>query len=96
MREVTANTIGKKPAVYSLISRARMPAVRGISPFRSEIGSRDRVELLCCRSAYWMIDGLAACFGSESRSTARWRTVTAWLRSLADIASRSISSLSVP
>ena len=30
--------------VYSLISRARMPAVRGISPFPSEIGSRDRVE----------------------------------------------------
>ena len=30
--------------VYSLISRTRMPAVRGISPFRSEIGSRDRVE----------------------------------------------------
>jgi hypothetical protein len=40
-------TLDRNPTcqgVYSLISRARMPAVRGISPFRSEIGSRDRVE----------------------------------------------------
>ena len=35
-------------------------------------------------------------FASQNRATARWRTVTALFRSLADIASRSISSLSVP
>ena len=58
---------------------------RCVDPFRS----RDRVTVYA-RTSYSVIDGSAVCFASESRSTTRWRTVTAWLRSLADIASSSL------
>ena len=47
------------------------------------------------RSSFTEITGAAASFARDRRSIARWRTVTASLRSLTDIASISISSFSL-